>query len=236
MGDEMGKVGVCLAIGIIAISCGLAGSPADAITARGGPGTSCGASVPGASNITAVWANDGGDKITQDELRASSGQDVKNSLWNGTRITLFGAKNEVIDLNLILEAATSSATNVSVTMSNLNGPNGSIIRYAARPTSNLFDWTSTESELFYIRYLQILGLSDNGYGTLATWQEATFPQRAQCPSGTGCPWADRPVANKYYPDIAVPIELVPTFTIAATSNQSIWADIYIPKTVATGLG
>jgi len=187
-----------------------------------------------ATAITAVWANDGEDKVTQDELRASSGQNVTNSLWNGTTITLFGAMNEVINFNLILEAATSSATSISVTMSNLNGPHGSVIRYAARPTSNLFDWTSTESELFYIQYLQILGLSNDGYGTLATWQEATFPQRAQCPSGTGCPWAQRPVANKYYPDIVVPIELVPTFTIAAANNQSIWADIYIPKTVATG--
>lgn len=193
-----------------------------------------GSSRAAATAITAVWANDGEDKVTRDELRASNGQNVTNSLWNGTAITLFGAKNEVINFNLILEAATSSATNVSVTISNLNGPNGSVIRYAARPTSNLFDWTSTESELFYIRYLQILGLSNDGYGTLATWQEATFPQRAQCPSGTGCPWTQRLVANKYYPDIAVPIELVPTFTIAAANNQSIWADIYIPKTVATG--
>jgi hypothetical protein len=187
-----------------------------------------------ATAITAVWANDGEDKVTRDELRASRGQSVTNSLWNGTAITLFGAKNEVININLILEAATRSATNVSVTMSNLSGPNGSVIRYAARPTSNLFDWTSTESELFYIRYLQMLGLSNYGYGTLATWQEATFPQRAQCPSGTGCAWTKRPVANKYYPDIAVPIELVPTFTIVAANNQSIWADIYIPKTAAAG--
>jgi len=187
-----------------------------------------------ASAITAVWANDGEDKVSQDELRASSGQDVTNSLWNGTTISLFGAKNEVIDFNLILEAARSSATSVRVTMSNLKGPNGSVIRYAARSTRNLFDWTATESELFYVRYLRIVGLSVDGYGTLAKWQEATFPQRAQCPSGTGCVWTQRPVANKYYPDIAVPIELVPTFTIAAANNQSIWADIYIPKTAAPG--
>src|SRR5205809_7453626 len=182
------------------------------------------------SSITAVWANDGEDKVTQDELRASSGHAVTNSLWDGTTIKLFGAKNEVVNFNLILEAASTSATYVAVTMSNLNGPSGSVIRHAAHSTSNLFDWTTTESELFYIRYLQILGMSAGAYGTLATWQEPTFPQRAQCPSGTGCAWTMRPVANKFYPDIAVPIELAPNFTIAAGSNQSIWADIYIPRT------
>jgi hypothetical protein len=54
------------------------------------------------------------------------------------------------------------------------------------------------------------------------------------PTGSGCPWAQRPVANKFYPDIAVPLELVPTFDIAAAQNQSIWADVYIPKTAPSG--
>src|SRR5215471_5174383 len=80
--------------------------------------------------ISAVWANDGEDKVTQDELRATNGSVVANSLWNGQTIGLFGAKNEVINFNLILEAAATSATNVSVSLSNLIGPAGSVIRYS----------------------------------------------------------------------------------------------------------
>jgi hypothetical protein len=186
--------------------------------------------------IYAVWANDGEDKVTQDELRAYNGTSVTNSLWDGNSISLFGAKNEIVNFNLILEAPTASVTNASVSISDLNGPAGSVIRYAPRSTSNLFNWTKTEIEVFYVSYLQILGLSGFG-GTLASFQEPTFPARAQCPSaeGSGCPWTDRPVANKFYPDIAVPIELLPTFNIAAGNNQSIWVDVYIPKTVATGI-
>ena len=48
-------------------------------------------------------------------------------------------------------------------------------------------------------------------------------------------WADRPDHDKHYPDIAVPMELVPTFSIAAGQNQSVWADIYIPKNAPAGL-
>ena len=55
------------------------------------------------------------------------------------------------------------------------------------------------------------------------------------PTGSGCPWAQRPVADKFYPDIAVPMELVPSFDIAASSNQSVWADVYIPKTAPSGV-
>jgi hypothetical protein len=186
--------------------------------------------------IAAVWANDGGDKVTQDELRASNCTSVTNSLWDGSTISLFGAMNEVVNFNMILEAPTSSAANVSVTVSNLSGPNGSVIRYAPRSANGLFDWTTTEIEVFYVGYLQILGLSGFG-GTLAGFQEPTFPKRAQCPppEAAGCAWTDRPVANKFYPDIAVPIELVPGFNIATGNNQSIWVDIYIPKTASAGI-
>ncbi|HEX3344236.1 MAG TPA: hypothetical protein VHS09_06670 [Polyangiaceae bacterium] len=218
--------------------------------AVGDAGDPCAADTGGTSSttsITAVWANEGGDKVTQDELRATGhASAVANSVWDGHCIQTFGAKNEVVSFDVILEAATAKAAGVTVSLGDLTGPGGTVIRSAPRTTDKLFDWTTTEAELFYVRYLEITGLSQQAYGTLATWQEATFPKRAQCPgmtqatpdskpTGSGCPWAQRPVANKFYPDIAVPLELVPTFDIAASQNQSIWADVYIPKTAPPGI-
>jgi hypothetical protein len=201
----------------------------------------------GSSALTAVWANEGGDKVTRDELRATGHEAaVANSVWDGHCIRIFAAKNEVVSFNLVLEAATTAAAKVSVSLSDLSGPAGSAIRSAQRTADHLFDWTTTESELFYVRYLQIKGLSQQAYGTLATWQEATFPKGAQCPgmqqstpdsipTGTGCAWAQRPVADRFVPDVAVPLELVPSFDVAASSNQSIWADVYVPKSAASGV-
>jgi Domain of unknown function (DUF4091) len=216
----------------------------------GDAGDPCAADTGGTSgttSLTAVWANEGGDKVTQGELRGSGhASAVKDSVWDGHCIQVFGAKNEVVSFNVILEAATSKAGGVSVSLGDLKGPGGAVIRSAPRATDKLFDWTTTETELFYVRYLQIKGLSQQAYGTLATWQEATFPKRAQCPgmtqatpdskpTGSGCAWTNRPVANAFYPDIAVPLELVPTFDVAASTNQSIWADVYIPKTAPSGV-
>jgi hypothetical protein len=48
-------------------------------------------------------------------------------------------------------------------------------------------------------------------------------------------WTDRPDHDKAYPDIAILIELVPTFSIAAGQSQSIYADIYIPRSAMPGL-
>lgn len=196
--------------------------------------------APPATSLSALWSNDGGDKVTQDELRATlKPSAVVNSVWDGKTIKQFGAKNEVVSFNLVLEAATKTATNVSVTLSNLTGPDGAIIRSnQTRPKGELFDWTTTEAELFYVRYLQLRGLSQFAFGTLSgSGFEPQVPAKLRLPMVGGVytgNYADRPNANKYYPDIAVPIELVPTFTIAAGHNQSIWADIYIPTNIASG--
>ena len=246
-------VSAVFVVGSSASCGGGGGSPDSAADVSGdsiASGDPCAADVSGVSpstSISAVWANEGGDKVTQDELRATGhASPVTSSVWDGKCIRVFGAQNEVISFDVVLEAATSAASKVSVTLGDLMGPSGAVIRSAPRDKTKLFDWTTTDVELFYVRYLQIVGLSQQAYGTLADWQEATFPRRAQCPgmtqaspdskpTGAGCAWASRPVANKFYPDIAVPLELVPTFDVASASNQSIWADVYIPKSAPPGV-
>ncbi len=229
---------------------GGSGTGVDGDLPDGATGDPCAADTGGTSGttaITAVWANEGGDKVTEDELRATGhASAVVDAVWDGHCIRTFGAKNEIVSFDVVLEAATSKAAKVSVSLGDLTGPGGAVIRSAPRATDKVFDWTTTEVELFYVRYLQIKGASQQAYGAAAAWQEATFPKRLQCPgmtqatpdskpTGAGCPWTQRPLANKLVPDIAVPLELVPTFDIAASSNQSIWADVYIPATAPSGV-
>lgn len=192
-----------------------------------------------ASNIVAVWANDGGDKVTRDELRAGTNPGaVLNSVWDGTAVTLFGARNEVVAFNLILEAPTTSASNVTLTFDTLTGPGGTI---SAAPASGdgVFNWVNRPIELFYVRYLEIKGLSTDLFFAGYNYDERHIPQRFRRPwtglgDGMGT-WQDRPDHNKFYPDIAVPLELVSSFDIAAGQNQSIWVDIYIPTTAPPGV-
>jgi hypothetical protein len=100
---------------------------------------------------------------------------------------LFGAKNEVVNFNLILEAPVNPATNVGISTSNLTGPGGSIIRYSPHATNDVFNWANTEIEIFYVRYLQINGLSAFG-GSLAKLSGADFSTAIAMPSGelAGC--------------------------------------------------
>lgn len=183
------------------------------------------------SPITAVWANDGGDKVIQDELRASdSPGSVSNSVWDGSKIKVFGAKNEVVAFNLVLEAA-QGASDISVSFNKLIGPGGAEIKSAPAAGNELFEWTGRDIELFYVRYLQVKGLSKLAYESY--YDERHVPKAMQRPfSGQGVgsgDWYDRPNHDKFYPDIAVPIELKSKFDIKQGKNQSIWTDIYIPK-------
>ncbi len=182
-----------------------------------------------AGNITAVWANEGGDKVVQEDLRASNNLNVTNSVWNGSKISVFGAKNEVINFNVILEAKNNAVNNVSVNFDTLTGPNNFTIKGKPAAGSDLYKWTDRNIELFYVRYLEIKGLSAFMAGN---YDEQQLPARLRVSDRL---WSNRVAANKNFPDIAVPLELHPTFTIAANKNQSIWADIYIPKTAPAGL-
>jgi hypothetical protein len=186
-----------------------------------------------------IWANTGEDKVARDELRATSSPTaVHNSVWDGTTISLFGARNEVIAFNLVLEAGSHAVNGVSVRVDALNGPGGASIVSKAVTGNGVFDWVGRNIELFYIRYLRIRGISAFGYNA---YDERHIPWRLRRPwsgqgiaqDGTG--WVDRPDHDKELPEIAVPLELVGAFDVASGQNQSIWCDIFIPKGTPAGL-
>lgn len=188
-------------------------------------------------SLVAIWANDGGDKITRDEHRATTNAvSVHNTVWDGQKIKIFGAKNEVVNFNTILETGSDGARNVTFVFDTLAGPNGAMIKSVPTTGNGVFNWQNRDIELFYIKYLPIKGLSRLSY---ETYDERHIPARFQRPYtgegiGTGS-WLNRPDHDKFYPEIMVPLELNPTFDISANQNQSIWADVYIPKLATVGL-
>ncbi len=192
--------------------------------------------TPGA--ITKVWANDGGDKVWRSELRATASVTaVLNSVWNGASIALFGARNEVVGFNLVLEAPVTAAKGVSMTLTQLSGPAGALITTTPASGNGVFNYVGRNIELFYVRYLEIKGISSDL--AFDHYDERHIPIRCRTPwTGEGAgtyTWTDRPCHNQFMPDIAVPIELAQPFTITAGTNQSIWGDIYIPKTAPAGI-
>lgn len=186
-----------------------------------------------ATAIRAVWANDGGEKIYQEERPALERRgDVINSVWDGERISLFGAANETVSFALILETGARAAEAVEVTLARLEGRHGAVISSRAPKDTPYFP----DIELFHVGYLQLKGLSKG----LAwdTYDERHLPRKCRRPhdadgEGRGG-WRDRPCADRHIPDIAVPLALTTPFSIAAGRSQTLWVDIYIPKDAKPG--
>lgn len=194
------------------------------------------------SNISGLFANSGEDKVTNDELRATQGQTVSNAVWNNAQVTVWGALNETVSFNTILETI-SGAPAVNVTISNLvNGVNTLTTR-AATSNNDVFNYTGRNIEQFYVKFLQIKGISRGFYQDYDQLQIPTKMQlpcvvnsNGNCPATAGFVFTNRPNANKFYPEIAQPIETLTNhvFTIPANSNAQVWTDIYIPKTQPAG--
>lgn len=193
--------------------------------------------TPGPINLSAVWGNSGEDKVTRQEVRASINPNtVLNRIWDGKRIKIFGAKNEMVSFNLIIESGTRTSKEVSVTLSELVDANGNKISSSQVQAPQVFDWTTRDIELFYVKYLPIKGLSKLGY---EQYDERHIPHKLRRPwSGAGIgtgSWLDRPFHDQDFPDIAVPLEAVPRFEIGSRQSQSIWSDIYIAKGLPAGV-
>ncbi|RPH76534.1 MAG: hypothetical protein EHM80_14445, partial [Nitrospiraceae bacterium] len=65
---------------------------------------------------------DDGEKVKRDDLSHWAATSPDNAVWNGTTIRLFGARNEIVAFQLILEARGSGASEVDVLLDSLTGP------------------------------------------------------------------------------------------------------------------
>ncbi len=183
-----------------------------------------------------VWATEGGDKVTRDERRALVGPPLSRVFPNGSAVALEAGRGEVVAFAVVIESDAGSS-GVTVTLPALKGPGGALRGGTVAP-GQLFDWTSREIELFLVKYLTIRGLSRLTWGD---YDERHVPLRFRRPHDAqgvalpGAGWTDRPDHDKDYPDIAVPLDLVPGgFTIPAASSQLVWVDVYVPAGTVPG--
>jgi hypothetical protein len=56
--------------------------------------------------VEAIWAVNDGEKVEKDDLANSSKR--SNSVWDGRKIRLFAARNEVIAFQVVVEAGSTA--------------------------------------------------------------------------------------------------------------------------------
>ena len=161
---------------------------------------------------------DDGEKVKQEDLSHPLADSSDNPVWDGATIRLFGARNEIIAFQLIIEADGSGASDVYVEVSDLESGAYTIPGSESGP-ADPYDYRGRCVELFTEHYLHITSRSNN------SWD------------------ADAAAPSDYYLG-RVPDALIPfcasaglggaPFDIPPSRNQGVWVDIYIPRDAAAG--
>jgi hypothetical protein len=165
-----------------------------------------------------IWAINDGEKIERDELRSPLKR--ANSVWDGRKIKLFGARNEIIAFQLIVEAERQPITALSVSLRELTHQGGKAKISYGPPSADPSNFLARPLQLFALNYLNVT------QPTAAGWiYRRTTAAAPKDPLG----WK--------------PVQLVPEnakkggfpVAVAAGNNQAIWVEIYTARDLPAGI-
>jgi hypothetical protein len=167
-----------------------------------------------------VWAVNDGEKVERDDL-AHKSRDA-NSAWDGRRVKLFGARNEVVAFQLIVEAGPAGVGALSVRLPELRRRGGGgRVRYAP-PGADPTDYAGRPIQIFSVNYMNV-----------------TAPTRAD--------WVWRPDSPAAPADTRgwKPVQLVPEnakrgrggfpLSVAPNQNQAVWVEVYLGRDLRAGV-
>ncbi len=173
-----------------------------------------------ASPVAAVWAVNDGEKVARDDL--ANPNKGGNSAWDGMHIRLFGARNEVLAFQVIVESGANGIQQLNLSLPTLTSTSGlSSIAYQA-PVDDPSQYAGRPIQLFSENYMYIPGPSS------ATWIYVA-----------GSPSAPADIVGWK------PVQLVPEnalvgrggfpLTVAPLQNQGFWIEVYTGKDLPAGM-
>src|SRR6185503_2303935 len=170
------------------------------------------------SSVRTIWAVNDGEKVERDDLNNPNKRE--NSAWDGRKVKIFGARNEIIAFQLIIEADQSGIERLSVALPQL-AQQGAKITYTA-PVADPTNYSGRPIQIFSVNYMNVEVPSH------AEWvYQVGSPAAPQDPTG----WK--------------PVQLIPEnaragfggfpLRVAGNQNQSVWIEIYTSRDLAAGV-
>jgi hypothetical protein len=108
-------------------------------------------STPARAGVRAIWAVSDGEKIDRDDL--ANPLKARNSVWDGKTISLFGARNEIVAFQVIVEADGKGIASLAAALPELKG-NGGPIDYGT-PSLDPSESVGRPIQLFSVHYLNV---------------------------------------------------------------------------------
>ena len=167
-----------------------------------------------------VWAVSDGEKIERDDL--SNRNRASNSVWDGRRIKIFGARNEVVAFQVIVEAGPAGISELSLALPELTRRGGGGRIAYAPPSADPTDYVGRPIQLFTVNYMNVTA------ATRADW--VWRPDSPAAPKDT-TGWK--------------PVQLVPEnakrgkggfpVRVEPRQNQAVWIEIYTGRDLPAGV-
>src|SRR5215470_1010163 len=104
-------------------------------------------------SVRTIWAVNDGEKVERDDLNNPNKRE--NSAWDGRKVKIFGARNEIIAFQLIVEADQDGIKRLAVTLPQLVQKGGkSRISYAA-PALDPTNYSGRPIQIFSVNYMNV---------------------------------------------------------------------------------
>jgi hypothetical protein len=171
-------------------------------------------------SVRSIWAINDGEKIERDDVNnANKGS---NSTWDGHRIKIFGARNEVIAFQIIVEADKEGIGKLSVALPELRQSNGAADITYGEPQLDPTRYSGRPIQIFSVNYMDV-----------------ETPSHAEWVYQPGSPAAPKdPTGWK-------PVQLIPEnarsgrggfpLNVPGGLNQAVWVEIYTARTLPAGV-
>lgn len=171
------------------------------------------------AGVRSIWAVNDGERVDRNDL--DNPNKAKNSAWDGKTIHLFGARNEVLAFQVIVESDDQGIEGLSASLPELVGPEGRKIVYAP-PKEDPTDYVGRQIQVFSMHYIQVQEATSAGW---------IFNRRSPAAPPNPIGWK---------PEVLVPENAKAgmggfPLSVPANANQSIWFEVYTPRDLPAGI-
>lgn len=170
------------------------------------------------ADVRRVWAVDDGEKVERDARNhPASG---RNTAWDGRVVRLAGARNEIVAVQLIVEADARGVRELSARLPSLVSPRDRITYQP--PRADPTDFVGRPIQMFAVNYMLVTASS-----------HASWVFRRDSPAAPADPTGWKPV--QLVPENARPGRGGLPVSIRPNENQAIWIEVYIDRARAAGV-
>jgi hypothetical protein len=170
--------------------------------------------------VSRVWAVSDGEKIEQDDLARPLR--ARNSAWDGKVVRLFGARNEVLAFQVMVQSDARGIQALTAALPELRQRGGSARIVYGAPGPDPSQSVGRPIEIFAVHYMNVTETSHADW----VWKPGS-PAAPRDTTG----W--KPV--QLVPENARPGRGGLPLRVGAERNQSIWIEVYTPRDLPAGL-